>query len=201
MSSGPTLLGLLLFNSLQYIRYDYCQNCIVKILCGLLLSSPFCIVSERVFAGRTQLKAVEAPHAEVFGWTAILFLVVLAAVILFIDFTSIKRASKKFKHNWKVIQNSWRQSRYTKIESSLVWDLSCLAELINDLVNRQILFEKGIKPVTIQFSLKVSFWPAVNTKSLIQQSNIFWLYLIMLLIWQNWVLYCIWNSSCLNVII
>jgi len=40
--------------------------------------------------------------------------------------------------------------RVTKIESSPVWETSCLAELIYNLINRQLLWECR-KPVTIQY--------------------------------------------------
>jgi len=38
-----------------------------------------------------------------------------------------------------------------KIESSPVWDTSCLVELIYDLINKQFLFKKCFKPVTIKY--------------------------------------------------
>jgi len=41
--------------------------------------------------------------------------------------------------------------RAENIESSLVWDNSCLDELIHDLINRQFLCGKYPKPVTIKY--------------------------------------------------
>jgi len=43
------------------------------------------------------------------------------------------------------------------IESSPVWDNSCLAELIYDLINRQFLCRRCPKPVTIQYLLRVGY--------------------------------------------
>jgi len=43
-----------------------------------------------------------------------------------------------------------KEVRVAKIESSPVWDTFCLAELIYNLFNRQLLSEKCPKPVTIQ---------------------------------------------------
>jgi len=40
--------------------------------------------------------------------------------------------------------------RWAKIESSPVLDISCLAELIYDLINKQLLCKECPKPVTIQ---------------------------------------------------
>jgi len=37
------------------------------------------------------------------------------------------------------------------IQSSTVWDTSCLAELIYELLNRQFISRKCPKPVTIQY--------------------------------------------------
>jgi len=40
---------------------------------------------------------------------------------------------------------------FAKIESSPVWEISCLAEPIYDLINSQFLCNKCLKPVTIQY--------------------------------------------------
>jgi len=40
---------------------------------------------------------------------------------------------------------------FSIIESSSVWDTSCLAELVYDLINTQFLCGKCSKPVTIQY--------------------------------------------------
>jgi len=52
-----------------------------------------------------------------------------------------------YNHNY--IQ---QRQLYAKIESSPVWDTSCLSELIYDFVNRQFICRKCPKPVKIQFS-------------------------------------------------
>jgi len=46
-------------------------------------------------------------------------------------------------------------ARWTKIESSSVWDAFCLVELIYDLINRQFLGGKCPNPVKIQLLRKV----------------------------------------------
>jgi len=48
--------------------------------------------------------------------------------------------------------NDCNPSAYEHIESSPVWDTSCLTELIYDLINMQFLWGKCLKPVTIQYS-------------------------------------------------
>jgi len=41
--------------------------------------------------------------------------------------------------------------RWANLESSQVWGISCLAELIYDLINRQLICRKYLKPVEIKY--------------------------------------------------
>jgi len=52
---------------------------------------------------------------------------------------------------------------WANIESSLVWDTSCLAELIDYLINVQFLCGKCPIPVTIQYLLPVVVWSKTTT--------------------------------------
>jgi len=64
---------------------------------------------------------------------------------------------------WYIVSNSRSRGsfREANIESSPVWDISYLAELINDLINRQLLCRKSLEQEKIQFCLPrmLLFWP------------------------------------------
>jgi len=53
--------------------------------------------------------------------------------------------------NYYIQFSRWPHAPLAKLESSKVWDTSCLAELINDLINRKFLCGKCLKTMTIQY--------------------------------------------------